>query len=73
MTDHPASEPPEGLIELVEALLLASDEPLSIEALGVMVGQETAPELIEATLARLAHRWEPHRFVELTSRTIEGC
>lgn len=73
MTDHPASEPPEGLIELVEALLLASDEPLSIETLGIMVGQETAPELIEAALACLAHRWEPHRFVELTSRTIEGC
>lgn len=72
MTDHPASEPPEGLIELVEALLLASDEPLSIETLGIMVGQETAPELIEAALACLAHRWEPHRFVELMPRTIEG-
>ncbi|MEE4331620.1 MAG: SMC-Scp complex subunit ScpB [Wenzhouxiangella sp.] len=72
MTDHPASEPPEGLIELVEALLLASDGPLSIETLGVMIGQETSPELIEATLARIGERWQAHRFVELAERRLDG-
>ncbi|MFW6379507.1 MAG: SMC-Scp complex subunit ScpB, partial [Guyparkeria sp.] len=66
------SEPPEGLVELVEALLLTADEPLSLEALGAMVGQETAPELLEATLARIAERWEAHRFVELTRREVAG-
>lgn len=72
MTDRSASEPPEGLIELVEALLLAVDEPLSLEALGTMIGQETSPELIEATLDRIGERWASHRFVELTSRSREG-
>lgn len=72
MTDHPASEPPAGLIELIEALLLASDEPLSLEALGTMVGQETSPELIEAALERIAERWASHRFVELDSRRLHG-
>lgn len=66
------SEPPEGLVELVEALLLTVDEPLSLEALGAMVGQETAPELLEATLARVAARWESHRFIELASREVGG-
>ncbi|MFI9653663.1 SMC-Scp complex subunit ScpB [Guyparkeria sp. GHLCS8-2] len=68
----PGSEPPEGLVELVEALLLTVDDPLSLEALGAMVGQETAPELLEAALARVAKRWQSHRFVELTSREIGG-
>ncbi len=68
----PGSEPPEGLVELVEALLLTVDESLSLEALGAMVGQETAPELLEAALARVAKRWQSHRFVELTSREIGG-
>lgn len=68
----PGSEPPEGLVELVEALLLTVDEPLSLEALGAMVGQETAPELLEAALACVARRWQSHRFVELTSREIGG-
>lgn len=66
------SEPPDGLVELVEALLLTVDEPLSLEALGAMVGQETAPELLEAALARVAARWESHRFIELASRQIAG-
>ncbi len=71
---HPerGSEPPEGLVELVEALLLTVDEPLSLEALAAMVGQETAPVLIEAALARVAARWEPHRFVELDRREVGG-
>lgn len=66
------SEPPEGLVELVEALLLTVDEPLSLEALGAMVGQETAPALLEAALARVAARWESHRFIELASRRMAG-
>ncbi|WP_322522030.1 SMC-Scp complex subunit ScpB [Guyparkeria halophila] len=66
------SEPPEGLVELVEALLLTVDEPLSLEALGAMVGQETAPELLEAALAQVAGRWESHRFIELSTREIGG-
>ncbi|MCL7751498.1 SMC-Scp complex subunit ScpB [Guyparkeria hydrothermalis] len=66
------SEPPEGLVELVEALLLTIDEPLSLDSLGAMVGQETAPELLEATLARVAARWESHRFIELASREVGG-
>lgn len=70
--EHSGSEPPEGLVELVEALLLTVDEPLSLEALGAMVGQETAPELLEATLARVARRWESHRFIELATREIGG-
>ncbi|QGT77969.1 SMC-Scp complex subunit ScpB [Guyparkeria halophila] len=66
------SEPPEGLVELVEALLLTIDEPLSLDSLGAMVGQETAPELLEATLALVAARWESHRFIELASRAVGG-
>ncbi len=67
-----SNEPPEGLVELVEALLLTVDDPLSLEALGAMVGQETAPELLEAALAQVATRWESHRFIELTTREIGG-
>ncbi|MFP4640427.1 MAG: SMC-Scp complex subunit ScpB [Guyparkeria sp.] len=74
MTDERQTlpEPPEGLVELVEALLLAHPEPLSLEALGGMVGQETAPALIEAALDRLASRYETHRFIELDRLTREG-
>jgi len=72
MTDHPTSEPPAGLIELIEALLLAANEPLSLQALGIMVGQETSAELIEAALDRIGARWEAHRFVELNARQLEG-
>ncbi|MFI9651190.1 SMC-Scp complex subunit ScpB [Guyparkeria halopsychrophila] len=66
------SEPPEGLVELVEALLLTVDEPLSLEALSTMVGQETAPELLEAALVRVAKRWQSHRFIELANREVGG-
>ncbi|MFW5954168.1 MAG: SMC-Scp complex subunit ScpB [Guyparkeria sp.] len=74
MTDEQQTlpEPPEGLVELVEALLLAHPEPLSLEALGGMVGQETAPALIEAALDRLASRYETHRFIGLDRLTREG-
>ncbi|MFO7808198.1 SMC-Scp complex subunit ScpB [Guyparkeria sp.] len=71
-SEHWGSEPPEGLVELVEALLLTVDEPLSLEALGAMVGQETAPDLLEAALVHVATRWEPHRFIELTAREVGG-
>jgi len=74
MTDEPQTlpEPPEGLVELVEALLLAQSEPLSLEALGAMVGQETEPALIEAALDRLAARLDAHRFIELERSVREG-
>lgn len=65
MTEPRRMEPPEGLLELVESLLLVHAEPLSVEALGAMVGQETDPGLIEAALERLGQRYESHRFLRL--------
>ncbi|HER34380.1 MAG: SMC-Scp complex subunit ScpB [Halothiobacillaceae bacterium] len=72
MNEPVASEPPEGLVELVEALLLACNEPVSVETLGVMIGQETSAPLIEAALERIALRWDSHRFIELVSRRVDG-
>lgn len=69
---HRRHTPPEGLVELVEALLLAHPDPISLEALGGMVGQETAPVLIEAALDRLASHYEAHRFIHLDRLTREG-
>jgi len=72
MTDRKGAQPPEGLVELVEALLLVHAEPLTLEALGGMVGQETDPALIEAAVGRLASRYESHRFVRLEPVTRNG-
>lgn len=69
---HTFTEPPEGLVELVEALLLAHPEPVSLEALGGMVGQETDAALLESALDRLASRYETHRFIQLDRLTREG-
>lgn len=57
--------PPDGLVELIEALLLVQRRPLTLSELQQAVGGETPPELIHSALTVLSQRYADHRFIDL--------
>ncbi|HHQ69480.1 MAG TPA: SMC-Scp complex subunit ScpB [Halothiobacillaceae bacterium] len=57
--------PPDGLIELIEALLLVQRRPLTLSELQQAVGGETPPALLEAALLALQQRYAQHRYINL--------
>lgn len=70
MTDQPSFLPPtetmdSALSALVEALLMARDEPLDLAALQRMVGAETPVTVLQEALHRLQIQYDAHPFIDL--------
>ncbi|MBD3816210.1 MAG: SMC-Scp complex subunit ScpB [Halothiobacillus sp.] len=61
-----------ALAALIEALLLASDAPLSLADLQRMIGSETPVAALSEALARLQARYDAHPFIDLERREAAG-
>ncbi|HQS02393.1 MAG: SMC-Scp complex subunit ScpB [Halothiobacillus sp. 24-54-40] len=55
----------EGLVPLIEALLLTHAEPLTWAALVRMVGSETPQTAIERALVQLERQYQTHPFIQM--------
>ena len=61
-----------ALAALIEALLLASDAPLSLADLQRMIGSETPVATLSEALARLQARYDAHPLIDLERREVAG-
>lgn len=66
------TQPPEGLVELIEALLLVQREPVSLAQLQHAVGGETPEALITRALEQLQQHYAAHRFISLQAQEQSG-
>jgi segregation and condensation protein B len=55
----------DGLMPLLEALLLTHAEPLTLAALQRMIGSETPQTAIENALTQLARQYQSHPFIHM--------
>ncbi|ANJ68007.1 SMC-Scp complex subunit ScpB [Halothiobacillus diazotrophicus] len=77
MTDQPSLLPGDetadsALAALIEALLMASDEPLDLTALQRMIGAETPLGALQDALRRLDAQYASHPFIDLKTVTRAG-
>lgn len=77
MTDQPSLLPGDetadsALAALIEALLMASDEPLDLAALQRMIGAETPLSALQDALRRLDTQYAAHPFIDLNTVTRAG-
>lgn len=68
----PAETTDSALAALVEALLMASDDPLDLAALQRMVGAETPETALLDALRRLQCQYDAHPFIDLKMTTRSG-
>ncbi|MGE4356692.1 SMC-Scp complex subunit ScpB [Halothiobacillus sp.] len=61
-----------ALAALIEALLLASEAPLSLVDLQRMIGSETPIATLSEALERLQARYDAHPFIDLEHREVAG-
>ena len=61
-----------ALASLIEALLLASEEPLALADLHRMIGSETPVAALSEALDRLQAQYDTHPFIDLERREVAG-
>lgn len=61
-----------ALASLIEALLLASEEPLGLADLQRMIGSETPVAALTDALAQLQSHYDAHPFIDLERREVSG-
>ncbi len=61
-----------ALLWLLEALLLAEAEPLSLSRLQLMLGAEVDAVALTVALAELADRYATHPFIDCLRRSVAG-